>query len=226
MPDVRRELIAVAQSAASAGLMPGRSGNVSCRFDKEGQPGFYVTPSGMAYEDLTVAAIPWVSLSGEWDETEGLRPSSEWRLHRDLYTQRPEVGAALHAHSPYATALACLRREIPPFHYMIARFGGDTVRCAPYAPFGSQALSTGAAEALRNRSACLLANHGMVVCASDLKAALLLGQELETLCQQYALACQIGEPSCLTAEEMTDALARFQTYAARLANFRDSHDIP
>jgi len=216
MVDLRIELIRVAQSAVAAGLMPGTSGNVSCRAERAGVPGFYITPSGMAYAELTPDAIPWVSMTGEWDAQngKGLRPSSEWRLHRDLYLHKADAGAVLHAHSPYATALACLRREIPPFHYMIARFGGETVRCAPYAPFGSQALSDHAQEALLERSACLLAHHGMVVYDHDLAAALALGEELETLCQQYALACQIGEPFCLTPEEMQDALARFKDYAS------------
>ncbi|MCL2020834.1 MAG: class II aldolase/adducin family protein [Betaproteobacteria bacterium] len=211
MPDLRAEIIRVAQAAVSCGLMPGVSGNVSCRADKDGTPGFYITPSGMAYERLMPDDIPWVSIAGEWD-AEGPRPSSEWRLHRDLYA-RPDAGAVLHAHSPYATALACLNRAIPPFHYMIARFGGDTIRCAPYAPFGTQALSEHAMTALQNRSACLLANHGMVVYAPNPAAALALGQELETLCQHYALACQIGEPALLGAEEMADALLRFKDYA-------------
>ena len=180
--------------------------------DKDGASGFYITPSGMAYEGLTSDDIPWVSLAGEWD-SEGRKPSSEWRLHRGLYA-KPDVGAVLHAHSPYATALACLNRDIPPFHYMIARFGGDTVRCAPYAPFGSQTLSEYAGEAMRDRTACLLANHGMVVCAHDPAAALLVGQELETLCQHYALACQIGEPTLLSPKDMADALLRFKDYAA------------
>jgi L-fuculose-phosphate aldolase len=213
MPELRAELVRTVQAAVSFGLMPGRTGNLSCRAEKEGVPGFYITPSGMAYEGLMSDDIPWVSLAGEW-EAEGPRPSSEWRLHRDLYAQKPDAGAVLHAHSPYATALACVNREIPPFHYMIASFGGDTVRCAPYAPFGTEALSKFTQEALRDRSACLLANHGMVVYGRNLAAALALGQELETLCQHYALACQIAEPVCLTPEDMADALARFQDYAA------------
>jgi len=212
MPDLRAELIQTARSAAASGLLPGKTGNLSCRAEKDGQQGFYITPSGRAYEGLLLDDIPWLSISGEWDG-KGARPSSEWRLHLELY-KKPEVGAVLHAHSPYATALACLKRDIPPFHYMIASFGGDTIRCAPYAPFGTAALSANAEAALLDRSACLLANHGMVVYGHTLTDALAQGEELEMLCQHYALACQIAEPVCLTPEEMADALARFKDYAA------------
>ena len=139
-------------------------------------------------------------------------PSSEWRFHRDIYAARPEVGAVLHAHSPFATALACLRRDIPPFHYMIARFGGDTVRCSGYATFGTQALSDTALAALDGRLGCLLANHGMIVCGKDLAQAVSLGVELESLCEQFWRASQLGEPVLLSAEEMAEALAKFATY--------------
>ncbi|TXG94533.1 MAG: class II aldolase, partial [Rhodocyclaceae bacterium] len=125
---------------------------------------------------------------------------------------RPEAGAVLHAHSPYATALACLRREIPPFHYMIARFGGDTVRCADYASFGTQQLSDNALSAMSGRNACLLANHGLLVFGRSLKQAFDLGVELEALCEQYVLARQVGEPVLLDAAEMQLMLEKFRSY--------------
>lgn len=206
MSEGATELIACARAMSAAGLNKGTAGNLSVRHGE----GFFITPTGMDYASLEPADIPWMSLAGE---SKGRRkPSSEWRFHRDIYAARPEAGAILHAHSPFAVSLACLRRDIPPFHYMIARFGGSTVRCSGYAPFGSQALSDAALAALAERSACLLANHGMVVFGRDLREALSLGIELEALCEQYWRACQLGQPVLLDAAEMAEVIQRFQTY--------------
>ncbi|MFC5302418.1 class II aldolase/adducin family protein [Azospira restricta] len=210
MAELRAELIATARRMAAVGLNKGTAGNLSVRVDKNGEHGFLITPTGMDYETLTPSDIVFMRLDGSF---EGRRkPSSEWRFHRDLYTARPEAGAVLHAHSPFATSLACLRREIPPFHYMIVRFGGDTIRCAGYATFGTQELSDAALAALDGRSACLLANHGMLLFGRDLKHALDLGVELEALCEQYWRACQMGEPVLLGANEMRTVLEKFAGY--------------
>ncbi len=199
-------LIATARAMAATGLNKGTAGTLSIRHGD----GFLITPSGMDYADLEPADIPWMGLDGR---VEGRRePSSEWRFHRDIYAARPEAGAILHAHSPFAVSLACLRRDIPPFHYMIARFGGSTVRCSAYALFGTQALSDAALAALEGRSACLLANHGMLVFGKHLKQALDLGIELEALCEQYWRACQLGEPVLLSEAEMAAVQERFRTY--------------
>lgn len=210
---LRSEVIATARAMAPHNLNRGAAGNVSVRTE-EVAPGFLVTPTGMPYERLTASDIPFVRLdSHDTPVFVGLKkPSSEWRLHRDLYATRDEVHAVLHAHAPFATALACLRRDIPPFHYMIARFGGDTIRCADYATFGTQALSDHMLAAMNGRSACLLANHGMVVVAASLAEALERAVEFEALCEQYWRACQMGKPVLLNAEEMADALARFASY--------------
>lgn len=206
MADLRAELIATACRMTSTGLNKGTAGNLSVR-DGEG---FLITPTGMDYDCLTPDDIVFMHQDGRH---EGRRkPSSEWRFHRDLYAARPEAVAVLHAHSPFATSLACLRRDIPAFHYMIARFGGDTLRCADYATFGSQALSDHALAALAGRSACLLANHGMLVFGRNLKQALDLGVELECLCEQYWRTCQLGEPVVLDAEEMRVVLEKFGSY--------------
>ena len=206
MVDPRAELIARARAMQAAGLNKGTSGNISVRC----ADGFYITPTGMAYEALQPADIPLMANDGTWQGTR--KPSSEWRFHRDLYAARPEVGAVLHAHSPFAVSLACLRRDIPPFHYMIARFGGDTIRCADYAIFGSQALSTAAMLALQERKGCLLANHGLLVAGRDLNEALALAIELEELCEQYWRACQLGQPVLLSAAEMQAVLEKFAGY--------------
>jgi L-fuculose-phosphate aldolase len=140
------------------------------------------------------------------------KPSSEWRIHRDVFAARPEVNAVLHAHASYATALACLGRTIPAFHYMVAVAGGSDIRCAPYATFGTQELSDGALAALEDRTACLLANHGMIALGESLEAALALAVEVETLAQQYCCALQIGTPNRLSEDEMAVVLAKFKDY--------------
>jgi len=206
MPDLRADLIAAARALQPAGLNKGTSGNVSVR----NGDGFLITPTGLAYDSLVPDDIPRMALDGTW--TGKRKPSSEWRFHRDLYATRPEVGAVLHAHSPFAVSLACLRRDIPPFHYMIARFGGDTVRCASYAIFGSQELSTAAMRAMDGRRCCLLANHGLLVAGRDLAEAFALAVELEELCEQYWRACQIDTPVLLTAAEMSAVLEQFKGY--------------
>jgi L-fuculose-phosphate aldolase len=172
--------------------------------------GFYITPTGMAYTDLREDDIPLMALDGS--HVGRRKPSSEWRFHGDLYASRPEVGAVLHAHSPFAVSLACLRLDIPPFHYMIARFGGDTIRCAEYSIFGSKMLSTVALQAMAGRKGCLLANHGMLVAGRDLAEALALAVELEELCEQYWRACQLGNPVLLSAGEMAEVLEKFKGY--------------
>ena len=206
MSEPRQQLIATACAMGPAGLNRGTSGNVSVRSGDS----FYITPTGMRYEQLVADDIPLMALDGSHQGRR--KPSSEWRFHRDLYAARPEVGAVLHAHSPFAVSLACLRRDIPAFHYMIARFGGDSIRCADYAIFGSEELSTAAMAAMADRRACLLANHGLLVAGRDLDEALALAVELEELCEQYWRACQLGQPVLLSADEMAAVLQKFAGY--------------
>lgn len=210
MSDARRQLIDSARRMNAAGLNRGAAGNLSVRADDQGQAGFLITPTGMAYDRLEAADIVFMSLDGQ---CRGRRaPSSEWRFHRDLYVARADAGAVLHAHSPFATSLACLRRPIPAFHYMIARFGGDSIRCADYATFGTQALSDAVLTAVDKRHGCLLANHGLLTIGRDLSQAFDFGIELESLCEQYWRACQIGAPVLLDAVEMASVLEKFAGY--------------
>jgi L-fuculose-phosphate aldolase len=210
MADLRQQLIDTSCRMAAAGLNRGTAGNLSVRVGHEGGAEFLITPTGMAYDALEPEDIACVHFDGTCEGRR--RPSSEWRFHRDLYASRSDVAAILHAHSPFATSLACLRRDIPAFHYMIARFGGDCVRCADYATFGTQALSDAALLAIANRRACLLANHGMLVVGDDLPRALVLGVEFEALCEQYWRACQLGQPVLLPAAEMARVLEKFRSY--------------
>lgn len=190
----------------AAGINRGAAGNVSARSAN----GFIITPTGMAYDECSAADMVEVGAGGT--PTGRRKPSSEWRFHHDIYAAHPEAGAIIHAHSPFATALACQSLEIPPFHYMIARFGGASVRCAAYATFGTQELSDAVLAALQERRACLMAHHGMVVCGANLKEALALAIEFEALCEQYWRVLQIGTPQLLPADEMARVVKKFRDY--------------
>jgi L-fuculose-phosphate aldolase len=199
-------VLATARAMSAERLNRGAAGNVSVRHGD----GFFITPTGMAYEACAPEDVGFVGLDGR---CEGRRkPSSEWRFHRDIYAARPAAGAIVHAHAPFAVSLACMGRAVPPFHYMVARFGGSDVRCADYATFGSQALSDAVVKALEDRCACLMAHHGMVVFGRDLDHALALAVELEVLCEQYWRVLQIGGPRLLTFEEMARVLEKFVDY--------------
>jgi L-fuculose-phosphate aldolase len=204
---LRQSLIDTARDSVRRGLNRGTSGNVSSR----APGGFLITPTGIAYDDLAPADL--VRLDGHGVAAPGqLKPSSEWRFHRDIYAARAEIGAIVHTHSRYASALACQRRELPAFHYMIALAGGDNVRCADYATFGSAELSVNALRALESRHACLLANHGLIATGVDLAHALALAEEIESLAAQYCAALACGTPVLLDAAEMARVLAQFRTY--------------
>jgi L-fuculose-phosphate aldolase len=146
-------------------------------------------------------------------EGEGV-PSSEWPMHARIYQASPHAGCVIHTHSDACTALACLGEPLPAFHYMIAAFGGEDVRCAPYVTFGTPALAEAAVQALHGRSACLLGNHGMIVHAASARQALSDALLLETLVRQYLLARSAGRVRLLTPQEMHDARDRFQSYNA------------
>ena len=203
---LRTELVRTTQKLDAMGLSHGTSGNLSVRHSE----GFLITPSGFGAEGLTDDDIVFVHLSGRshgrW------QPSSEWLFHRDIYAQRPEFGAVVHTHANAATALACLRRDIPPFHYMLALLGGDSLRCADYATFGTQALSDNALIAMKDRRACLLANHGMIAAGENLAEAFRNTVEAENLSELYLLTLQVGGPVLLTAEEFQDAQRQLVGY--------------
>jgi L-fuculose-phosphate aldolase len=203
----RTALITAAQSLAGLGLNTGTSGNISVR---AGQ-GMLITPSAIPYETLTPEMIAHMPLAGAGSWQGPKRPSSEWRFHLDILNARPDINAIIHTHAPHATALAMARRDIPACHYMVTRFGGGNIRCAPYALFGTAALSTLALAALADRTACLLANHGLIATGPTLAAAIACATELETLARQYILSLTIGGPILLSTQEIAEAQNQFAT---------------
>lgn len=200
------KLLATAQAMNACGINRGSAGNVSLRC----ADGFMITPTGMDYAACVAADM--VKVGADGTATGRRKPSSEWRFHRDIYATRAEAGAIVHAHAPFATALACQHQGIPAFHYMVARFGGANVRCAEYATFGTQELSDAILRALEGRCACLMAHHGMVVFGRDPGHALALAVELETLAEQYWRVLQLGAPKLLDDAEMTHVISLFASY--------------
>jgi L-fuculose-phosphate aldolase len=207
---LRRAVVATALAMNARGINRGKSGNVSARLQTRDFDGFLVTPTGLPYEDTAPDDIVAMTLDGQ---SAGSRlPSSEWRFHRDIYRMRREVKAIVHAHSPFATTLACHSRAIPAFHYMVAVAGGRDIRCAPYATFGTQVLSDQVLAAIDGRKACLLAHHGMIAVGASLLEALSLAVEVETLAEIYWRALSLGEPPVLPDAEMDVVLDKFKTY--------------
>ena len=202
----RQSIIEACREMNRLGINQGTSGNISLRHGD----GMLITPTSVPYETMRPDQIVFMKLEGGLDPKQ--RPSSEWRFHRDILKARSEANAVVHAHPPYATILAIMGLEIPPIHYMIACAGGDTIRCAPYATFGTQELSEHAVKALHDRSACLLAHHGMIAVGPSLSKAMWLAVEVETLARQYHGCLQIGTPPLLSKAEIKNVLGRIAGY--------------
>ena len=202
----RQSIIDACRSMNALGINQGTSGNISLRHDT----GLLITPTSVPYETMQPEQIVFMDLDGSFDPTQ--RPSSEWRFHLDILKARPEVNAVVHAHPPYSTILAIMGLEIPPIHYMIAVAGGDTIRCAPYATFGTQELSEHAVKALEDRLACLLEHHGMIAVGPSLSKAMWLAVEVEALARQYHGCLQIGTPRLLSKAEIKNVLGRIAGY--------------
>ena len=208
MTATREAVLDTARRSVALGLTHGTSGNVSARAGT----GFAITPTGMPYDRLEAADIVVVDLEGRPSAGERRTPSSEWPMHAAVYRARPDVGAIVHGHSPSATAVACLGRDLPAFHYMIAVAGGDSVRCAPYAGFGTPELAGLAVRALTDRWACLLAQHGLLAAGRSLEHALSVAEEVEFLASVYLMLLPLGDPAVLGAAEMAEVIARFEGY--------------
>src|SRR5258708_4520270 len=202
----RQSIVDACLRMNALGINQGTSGNISLRHDA----GLLITPTSVPYELMQPEQIVFMGLDGSFDSSQ--RPSSEWRFHLDILRARPEINAVVHAHPPYATTLAIMGRDIPPIHYMVAVAGGDTIRCAPYATFGSRELSDHAVSALSDRLACLLAHHGMIAIGPSLAKAMWLAVEVETLARQYHGCLQIGTPPLLSKAEIENVSARLAGY--------------
>ena len=212
----RQEVINYSIKLNTANLSPLRSGNISVRGIEEGVEGFFITPSGKKYETLKPEDIVFLSLNEKKDFlswfNSGKNPSSEWRFHQDIYKNKWEAKAIVHAHSTHATAVSAHGKSIPPFHYMIALAGGEDIRCSEYATFGTHELSMNIIKALKDRKACLMSNHGQVAYGVNLSKAFELAQEIENICHQYIIALKMGEPKNLSLSEMNKILDKVKNY--------------
>ena len=211
--DQRNQVIEYSLKLNSTNLSPLRSGNISLRAKEDDKDGYLITPSGIKYETLKPEDIVFMGLNDEIEKKDsGNNPSSEWRFHRDIYLNKFEAQAIVHAHSPHATAVSSHGKSIPPFHYMIALAGGEDIKCADYATFGTEELSKNVIKALEDRSACLMSNHGQVAFGKNLEQAFELAQEIENICHQYTIALKLGEPKILSFEEMKKVLEKAKNY--------------
>jgi L-fuculose-phosphate aldolase len=207
--EARQAIIDACIEMNTLGINQGTSGNISRRHGE----GMLISPTSTPYDTLQPDDIVFMGWDGAVDGR--LPPSSEWRFHLDIMKARPEVNAVVHAHPTYCTTIAIMGRKIPAIHYMVAVAGGSDIRCAPYATFGTAELSAHAVEALRDRKACLLAQHGMIAVGSSLAQAMWLAVEVETLARQYHGALQIGEPPILSEEDIENVIKRMASYGLR-----------
>ena len=211
MSKLKLEVVKYSKKLNITNLSALRSGNISVRAKENGVEGFYITPSGMKYTSLKTKDIVFVSLKGIFDKKKN-KPSSEWRFHQDIYVNKKEAKAIVHAHSTCATAVSSHQKNIPAFHYMVAVAGGEDLKCTKYATFGTKQLSKNIIKALKNRTACLIANHGQVAFSDKLEKAFELAQEIENICHQYINALRIGIPKILSKKEMKIVLGKFKNY--------------
>ena len=216
MYNLRLEVIKFARKLNTSNLSPLRSGNISIRSEQNGKKGFFITPSGIRYDKLKEESIVFLELDEALNKDKisknGLNPSSEWRFHQDIYINKHDAQAIVHAHSTHATAVSSHRKNIPAFHYMIALAGGDDIKCAEYATFGTKELSENMLKALEKRKACLMSNHGQVAFGKNLEEAFELAQEVENICHQYTIALKLGQPKILSFKEMKKVLDKAKNY--------------
>lgn len=206
----RDAVVAAVRRLDALGMNRGSTGNASQRWTVGGVDGMLITPTGMGAEELQPADLVWVGVDGV--VTGAWQPSSEWHFHQAVYRARPELQAVVHTHSTHATALACLDRALPAFHYMVAVAGGDDVPLVPYFTFGTEDLSQAVAAAMAGRDACLLAHHGLVAAGATMARAMKVVQEVESLCEVYLKALAVGEPVLLSAAQMAEVIAKFKAY--------------
>jgi len=207
MKNLRSEIIKFSKMLNSKKLSALRSGNISVRYKN----GFLITPSGKKYPSLKYKDIIYVSLKGFFDKKKGI-PSSEWKFHQDIYKKKSEAKAIVHAHSTNATAVATHKKDIPPFHYMVAMAGGHDIKCANYSTYGTRELSKNILKALKGRKACLIANHGQIAFEDSLSKAFELAEEVENISLQYITSLKLGKPKILSFGEMSKVLLKAKNY--------------
>ena len=207
MKNLRTEIIKYSRMLNSKKLSALRSGNISSRYKN----GFLITPSGKKYSTLKNKDIVFVSLSGKYDKKNG-SPSSEWKFHQDIYIKKKDAKAIVHAHSTNATAVSTHKRGVPPFHYMVAMAGGHDIKCAKYATFGTRELSKNILNALKDRKACLIANHGQIAFEKNLAKAFELAEEVENISLMYITSLKLGKPKILSLDEMKKVLSKAKNY--------------
>ena len=207
MRKIKAEIIKYSNMLNSRRLSALRSGNISVRY----KDGFLITPSGKKYSSLKIKDIVYVSLEGIFDKKKGI-PSSEWQFHQDIYKNKIEAKAIVHAHSTNATAISTHKRGIPSFHYMVAMAGGHDIKCAKYATFGTRDLSKNILKALKGRKACLIANHGQIAFEKNLSKAFELAEEVENISLQYITSLKVGKPKILSVKEMKKVLSKAKNY--------------
>ena len=209
--ELSKKIIKYTKKLNSTNLSSFRSGNISARVKIKGIRGFLITPSGVNYSSLKNKDIVFVSLNGRFDKKRA-KPSSEWRFHQDIYVNKSDAKAIVHAHSTCATAVSTHNKSIPAFHYMVGVAGGNDIKCAKYATFGTRNLSKNILSALKDRSACLISNHGQIVFGKNLETTFELAQEVENICHQYINALRIGIPKILSKREMKIVLGKMKNY--------------
>ena len=207
MKNLRSEIIKYSKKLNSKKLSALRSGNISSRY----KDGFLITPSGKKYSALKNNDIVFVSLKGYFDKKKGI-PSSEWKFHQDIYRNKKDANAIVHAHSTCATAVSTHKRGIPSFHYMVAMAGGHDIKCAKYATFGTRELSKNILKALKGRKACLISNHGQIAFEESLSKAFELAEEVENISLQYITSLKLGKPKILSIYEMKKVLSKAKNY--------------
>ena len=216
MLDKKQELIEYAKKLNTENLSPLRSGNISIRGVNEEIDGFFITPSGVKYDDLTTDSIVFLELNENNNikkiSDKVINPSSEWRFHQDIYIEKRDAHAIVHAHSANAAAVSAHGKNIPAFHYMVALAGGNNIKCAEYATFGTKELSQNIIKALDGRKACLMSNHGQVAFGKSLSEAFELAEEIENICHQYINTIKLGQPKILSDEEMKRILDKTKNY--------------
>jgi len=207
MKKITSEIIKYSKMLNSKKLSALRSGNISARYKN----GFYITPSGKKYSSLKNKDIVFVALDGVFDKKKGI-PSSEWKFHQDIYRNKNNAKAIVHAHSTNATAISTHNKDIPAFHYMVAMAGGHNIKCAKYATYGTRELSKNILKALNDRKACLIANHGQIAFDINLSKAFELAEEVENISLQYITALKLGNPKILSLKEMNKVLSKAKNY--------------